>query len=104
MSFRIRLYAFEEATESQRRSAEQRFARTLETELGDSSLVLPVYRAYQRLVAVHGEQPNPDALRPEELEIFQQWQVAESAAMTAALGPHRYMGDAEFVIEANDAG
>lgn len=102
MSFRVKLYAFEDATDAQRRSAEQRFANTLASELGDASLVLPVYRAYQRLVAIYGEQPNPDALAAEELEIITHWQAAETAALTAALGPHRYMGDAEFVIDDAD--
>ncbi len=98
MSYRVKLYAFEEASEAERRSAERRFCQALETELGDASLVVPVYQVYQKLVAVYGEQPNPDALSAEELELITQWQAAESAALTAALGPHRYMGDAEFVI------
>ena len=62
-----------------------------------------MHRAYQRLVAIYGEQPDPDALSPEEREIMTGWQAAESAALTAALGPHRYMGDAEFVIEPEEA-
>jgi hypothetical protein len=51
-------------------------------------------------VALHGDTPSADALSTEELELFTQWQAAESAALTAALGPHRYMGDAEFDIRA----
>lgn len=98
MSYRVKLYAFEEASEAERRSAERRFCQALEAELGDAALVGPVYLAYQKLVAVYGEQPNPDALTSDELEILTQWQAAETAALTAALGPHRYMGDAEFVI------
>jgi hypothetical protein len=42
--------------------------------------------------------PAEDVLSPEELEIFSQWQAAELAAVTAALGPNRYMGDAQFEI------
>jgi hypothetical protein len=33
-----------------------------------------------------------------EREVVEQWQAAESAAMTAALGPHRYLDDAWFEI------
>ena len=99
MSYRVRLYAFEEASEAERRSAERRFCQALEAELGDAALVAPVYLAYQKLVAVYGEQPNPDLVSSEETEIMTAWQTAESAALTAALGPHRYMGDAEFVIQ-----
>ncbi len=98
MSYRIKLYAFEDASEAERRSAERRFCQVLEAELGDPALVAPVYLAYQKLVAIYGEQPSPDALSTEELDIITAWQTAESAALTAALGPHRYMGDAEFVI------
>ena len=68
--------------------------------LGDAALVLPVFTMYRRLVALHGDTPSADALSTEELELFTQWQAAESAALTAALGPHRYMGDAEFDIRA----
>ena len=103
MTYRIKLYAFEEASQAERRNAERRFRQALDEHLGDASLVLPVYQAYLRLVAVYGEQPNPDALSPEELEIMTGWQAAEAAALTAALGPHRYMGDAEFVIEPDEA-
>ena len=51
-----------------------------------------------KIVATYGETPAEDALSPDELEIFSQWQAAESAAVTAALGPKRYMGDAQFEI------
>ncbi len=98
MSYRVRLFAFEEATEGQRRQAEQRFCGALNEALGDESLVGPVYAVYQKIAAVHGDSPSPGALSPEELEIVTQWQAAESAALTAALGPNRYMGDAEFEI------
>jgi hypothetical protein len=57
-----------------------------------------VYVAYMKIVATYGETPAEDALSPDELEIFSQWQAAESAAVTAALGPERYMGDAQFEI------
>lgn len=100
MSYRVRLYAFEDVSELEKRQAEQRFCKALNETLGDASLVLPVYSMYRRLVAVYGESPAEDVLSPEEQEIFTQWQAAETAAVTAALGPHRYMGDAEFDITA----
>ena len=100
MSYTLRLYASEDVSSEQLRAAEQRFKAALEESLGDASLVAPVYAAYTRLVATYGEEPAEDALSPEELEIFTQWQAAESAAMTAALGPNRYMGEAQFEIRA----
>jgi hypothetical protein len=99
VSYTLRLYAFEESGSPEAlRAAEQRFRAALDAALGDASLVAPVYAAYKRLVAIYGETPAQDVLSSDELEIFSQWQAAESAAMTAALGPHRYMGDAQFDI------
>lgn len=99
MSYTLRLYAFEENVSPEAlRAAERRFRAALDDALGDACLVAPVYAAYKRLVAIYGETPAQDALSADELEIFIQWQAAESAAMTAALGPHRYMGDAQFDI------
>lgn len=99
MSYTLRLYAFEDVSPPQRQAAEQRFKAALEATLGDASLVAPVYAAYMKIVASYGEAPAEDALSPDELEIFRQWQAAESAALAAALGPNRHMGDAQFEIE-----
>ena len=98
MSYTVKLYAFEDASPQQLAAAEQRFRQALDAALGDASLVAPVHAAYLRMVATYGEQPSPEILSPEELEIFSQWQAAETAALTAALGPNRYMGDAQFEI------
>ena len=98
MSYSVKLYAYEDASAQQLQAAERRFRKALEASLGDESLVAPVHAAYRRIVATYGEPPPEDALSPEELEIFSQWQAAESAALTAALGPDRYMGDAQFEI------
>ena len=100
MSYSVRLFAYEDVSEFEKRAAEKRFCAALNEALGDASLVLPVYSMYRKLVAVYGESPSADVLSTEELEIFNQWQAAESAALTAALGPHRYMGEAEFDIRA----
>ena len=61
-------------------------------------LVAPVYQAYLRIVATYGETPDPDALTDAERAIFEQWQAAETAAVAAAFGPNRYMGDAMYEI------
>lgn len=98
MSYTLKLYAFEDASPQQLQAAEQRFKEALEATLGDESLVAPVYVAYRRIVAAYGDAPAEDAMSADELEIFSQWQAAESAALTAALGPNRYMGDAQFEI------
>jgi hypothetical protein len=100
MSYTLRLYAFEDASPEQRRAAEQRFRKALDETLGDSSLVAPVHAAYVKLLAIYGETPAEDVMSPEEELVFKQWQAAELAAMTAALGPDRYMGEAQFEISA----
>jgi len=98
MSYTLRLYAFEDATPEQLRAAEQRFRKALDETLGDASLALPVYEAYTRLVSIYGESPAEDVMSADEELVFRQWQAAELAAMTAALGPDRYMGEAQFEI------
>lgn len=99
MSYRLRFFDADGVTDLQRREVEQRFRRALEDTLGDESLVGPVYRAYQRIVAVYGETPDPELLSDAENAVFTQWQAAETAAVAAAFGSHRYMGDAMYEIE-----
>ena len=102
MAYSLTLYDADGVTDTQRREAEQRFRRALEGTLGDASLVAPVYRAYQRIAATYGEQPDLDTLTDAERAIFEQWQAAETAAVAAAFGSHRYMGDAMYEIGIED--
>src|SRR5512140_1175456 len=87
-----------DVSDAERRAAEQRFRDALEEAIGDASLVAPVYLAYQRIVHSYGEAPDPDSLSDAERAIFEQWQAAETAAVAAAFGPNRYMGDAMYEI------
>jgi hypothetical protein len=100
MSYTLRLRGFDDASKEECRAAEQRYRTALEATLGDAALVAPVYGAYLKIVAAYGDAPDPEALTDAELEIFHHWQAAESAAITAAFGPHRYLEDAWFEIEA----
>lgn len=100
MTYTLTLFDADGVSDAQRREAEQRFRDALEDSLGDASLVLPVYAAYLRIVATYGEVPAPDALTDAERAIFEQWQAAETAAVAATFGPHRYMGDAMYEIGA----
>ena len=100
MTYTLKLYAVDEVSDRERQAAVQRFKKALDSTLGDASLVLPVYRAYRRIVAAYGEAPGPDTLTDAQQQVFDQWQAAESAAVAAAFGTHRYMGDAHFEIEA----
>lgn len=97
MTYSLVLYDAD-ASDAQRREAEQRFRDALESTLGNAGLVAPVYQAYLRIVAAHGDAPAPDTLTDAQREIFDQWQAAETAAVAAAFGPNRYMGDAMYEI------
>lgn len=98
MSYTLTLYDADGASETQHREAEQRFRQALEATLGDADLVGPVYTAYLRIVHSHGETPDLERLSDAERAIFEQWQAAETAAVAAAFGPHRYLGDAMYEL------
>ena len=98
MTYTVTLFDADGVTDAQRRDAEQRFRRALEDTLGDAGLGAPVITADLELVATYGEAPPPDALTDAERAIFEQWQAAETAAVVAAFGSHRYMGDATYEI------
>lgn len=100
MTYRLKLYEADVPAE-QLQAAQQRFRQALEQSLGDAALVLPVYRAYQRIVASHGEEPAPEDLGEGERMVLEQWHAAEAAAVAAAFGPNRYMGDAMYEIDAS---
>jgi hypothetical protein len=97
MTYSLILYEAD-VSDTERRQAEQRFRRALEETLGDADLVGPVYTAYLRIVGTYGDTPDPESLSDAERAIFEQWQAAETAAVAAAFGPNRYMGDAMYEI------
>lgn len=99
MPYQLKLNTYEEVSPSQIAAAEKRYRKALHEVLGDAQLVLPVHRAYQKIVLAYGEEPDPELLTQEELLLFQTWQEAERAATVAAFGENRYMGDARFEIE-----
>jgi hypothetical protein len=102
MTYSLRFHDPEGVSDTAHRALEQRFRDALESALGDAALVAPVYRAYLGIVARHGEAPDPESLADGERAIFEQWQIAETAAVAAAFGPHRTMGDAMFEIRLED--
>jgi hypothetical protein len=102
MGYSLRIYDSDDATPEQKRQAEQRFRKAIEQALGDESLVLPMYTAYRRIAAAYGEQPDLEALTDAERLVFEQWQGAESSALAAAFGTHRYMGDAMYELGPED--
>ncbi len=99
MHYTVKLYDAEGESETRHREAVLRFRRALEDTLGDASLVLPVYLAYQRIAAAYGEQPDTEILTDAEREIVEQWQAAETAAITAVFGPLRKRGDGMYELK-----
>ena len=97
MTYRLKLWEADVSAE-ELAAAGQRFRAALEGVLGSEAIVLPVYQAYQRIVGAHGEVPDLDALTDAERTLVTQWQEAELAAIAAAFGPNRYMGDAMYEI------
>jgi hypothetical protein len=97
MTYSLTLYEAD-ASPAELRAAERRFRDALEQALGDGSLVPPVYRAYLRIVGEHGEMPAAAQLTDAERVVFEQWQAAEAAAVAAAFGPNRVMGDAMYEL------
>ncbi|MBC7434889.1 MAG: hypothetical protein H7332_02340 [Bdellovibrionales bacterium] len=98
MTYTLKIFDSDDASPEQHRQAETRFRQALDESLGDAELVLPIRQAYRRIVATYGESPDPDSLTDAERAVFDQWQAAELAAVTAAFGPNRYMGDAMYEI------
>jgi hypothetical protein len=98
VSYTLKLYEAD-VSDAERVAAERRFRAALEDVLGHESMVGPVYQAYQRIVGTYGESPDPESLSDAERAVFEQWQAAENAAVAAAFGPNRYMGDAMYEIQ-----
>lgn len=102
MDYRLKFYDVEGLSAAQQVELDMRFRAVLEQTLGDATLVAPVYRVYQRLVASYGDTPDPELLSDAERAVFAQWQAAEAAAVAATFGPNRYMGDAMYEISLPD--
>jgi hypothetical protein len=102
MHYKLRIFHTEDVSDAEREQAAQRFRAALEAALGDASLVVPVYRAYLRLLQAHGDHARPWDLSPAEQLLADQWEEAELAATRAAFGAERYMGDAHFELEIPD--
>ena len=98
MHYTLKIFTAEEVSDDERALTIQRFRVALETSLGDASLVVPVYRAYLRLLHVHNDHPRPWPLTADEQLLSEQWEAAEFAAHRAAFGPENYMGEARIEL------
>lgn len=98
MAILVKMVGGGEATGIQQRAAVQRFEAALEAALGGAEMVAAVFAAFVRLRGVYGETPDMVYLTDAERMIYAQWQEAYSAALVAALGPHRYLDEPQFEI------
>lgn len=98
MSYSLKIFTAEDVDPAERRLAQQRFRAALDSALGDAALVLPIYRAYGRLLLAHGEAERPWPITSDEQLLFDSWEAAELAATHAAFGVNRYLGDADFEL------
>jgi hypothetical protein len=98
MNYTVKIFHTDDVSDAEREAAAQRFRAALEEALGDASLVQPVRQAYLRLLHVHGEETRPWDLTPSEQLLADQWEAAELAAVKAAFGAERYMGDAHYEL------
>jgi hypothetical protein len=98
MALKVTMVGAEGASAQQKQEAVERYVAALENALGGPDLVALVYSAYVRLRAVYGETPVLESLTDAERLIYEQWQGAETMALAAALGPHRYLEEPQFEI------
>ena len=100
MTYLLKIFTPDEVTDAQRELAAKRFRTALEGILGNEHLVLPCYQAYLKLFQQYSEHPRPWPISAAEQILAEQWEAAELAATQAAFGVHRYLGDADFEIQA----
>ncbi len=99
MAYLVKIFSADDMTDTERAVAIQRFSSALEETLGDASLVLPCYNAYQKLSLQFADHTRPWPITPAEQLLAEQWEAAELAAIHAAFGVNRYLGDADFEIQ-----
>ena len=98
MSYRIKIHTPEGVSDAQRIAAEARFRDALVANLGSDEMIAPVYAMYRQSVVVYGETPDVESMTESERAVFESWQLAETAAMIAAFGTHRYLDEGGFEL------
>jgi hypothetical protein len=100
MAYSLKIFSADDVSAAQRELAVARFRAALEETLGDERLVWPCYQAYLKLFQQYSDHPRPWPITPAEQVLAEQWEAAELAATQAAFGVNRYLGDADFEIQA----
>ena len=100
MAYLLKIFTAEDVTPFEREQAALRFRAALEGALGDEAFVLPCYNIYRKLALQYADHPRPWPVGADEQLLAEQWEAAELAATQAAFGANRYLGDADFEIQA----
>ena len=100
MTYHLKIFTADDVSDAERAAAVQRFRFALDSALGDAALVLPIYSVYSRLLLAHGNAERPWPVSTDEQLLIDQWEQAELAATQAAFGVNRYLGDADFELNA----
>jgi hypothetical protein len=98
MTYSLKIFTADDVTPAERELAMQRFRAALDDALGSAAVVLPVYRAYSRLMLAHGDAERPWPITSDEQLLVDSWEAAELAATHCAFGVNRYLGDADFEL------
>ena len=101
MPYTLKLFTADEVTDVQRDLAVNRYRAALENALGNELMVLPCYQADLKLFQQYSEHPRPWPVSEAEKILVDHWEAAELAATQAAFGLQRYLGDADFEIQAS---
>lgn len=99
MPYRVELWLPEDTSSKQRLLAQERFAQALNDSLGEAQWVLPTYHACAKIAQAYGDEPDLELLSDAERHVFESWKLAEKAALTAAFGEHRYMGEGLYELK-----
>lgn len=98
MTYSLKLYVSDDTSPAQRSVAERLFREALEGVLGNSELVWPMYVTHRSIVQQYGEEPDADDLNNEQRMVFEAWQQAEAAALTAVFGPYRNLDEGGYEL------
>ena len=104
MDYILKLYAPGDPSPAEQAAAQKLFKDALELSLGGAALVWPLFEMHRAIVQQYGEAPDEDDLNGQQRLVFDAWEAAQTAALTAVFGPHRHLDEGGFEILPPDGG